>query len=424
MSGGRMDLAKFTFGIGDRFGRQGKAQLEAFRRAKAEGLDIAPVWNKSNREHGIIGTIPGDVRREADEAVRALGWAGPYHVDADHVSLGNVDRFIEASDYFTIDVADFAGVAAPEGEVRAFVDRNRSLAGAIEIPGIAAPLDVSAEALGASAGKYLLAVREAARIHRHIEASKGAGRFIAEISMDETDAPQTPIDLLVILAAVAGEGIPVQAIAPRFPGRFNKGVDYAGDPARFAADFERDLAVVAFAIQTFGLPPTLKLSVHSGSDKFSIYEPIRRAIARAGAGVHVKTAGTTWLEEIAGLAAAGGDGLALAKEVYREAHERIDELCAPYATVIEIDPLRLPDPRRVDGWSAGGFASALRHDRSCPAYNPHLRQLMHVAYKVAAEMGVSFLDALARHEDAIAPHVTENILDRHMRPIFGAPAGG
>jgi len=417
-----MDLAKYTFGVGDRFGRQGKAQLEAFRRARAEGLDVAPVWNKSNREHAIIGTTPADVRREADEAVRALGWTGPYHVDADHVSLKNVDPFIDASDYFTIDVADFAGIAPPEGEVRAFVDRHRSLSRAIEIPGIAAPLDVSIEDLAASAGRFLIAVREAGRIYRRIEAKKGAGRFIAEISMDETGAPQTPIDLLVILAAIAGEGIPAQAIAPRFPGRFNKGVDYAGDPARFASDFERDLAVVAFAIEAFKLPRTLKLSIHSGSDKFSIYEPIRRAIARAGAGIHIKTAGTTWLEEVAGLAAAGGDGLALAKEIYRRAHGRIDELCAPYATVIHIDPRRLPDPRRVEAWTASDFAGALRHDGSSAAYNPHLRQLMHVAYKVAAEMGALFLEALAKHEDAIAPRVTENILDRHMRPIFAKPA--
>ena len=89
-------------------------------------------------------------------------------------------------------------------------------------------------------------------------------------------------------------------------------------------------------------PPTLKLSVHSGSDKFSIYAPMRRALARFDAGVHIKTAGTTWLEEVIGLAEAGGDGLALAKEIYAGALEHVDELCAPYAAVIDIDREKLP----------------------------------------------------------------------------------
>ena len=94
------------------------------------------------------------------------------------------------------------------------------------------------------------------------------------------------------------------------------------------------------------MPADLKLSVHSGSDKFSIYGPIRRAIRRTGAGLHIKTAGTTWLEELIGLAAAGGDGLEMAKEIYRTALGRSDELCGPYAAVIDIDPAQLPLGRR------------------------------------------------------------------------------
>ncbi len=124
--------------------------------------------------------------------------------------------------------------------------------------------------------------------------------------MDETDSPQTPPELLVILAALADEKIPMQTIAPKFTGRFNKGVDYVGDLAQFEKEFQQDLAVIAFAIDKYGLPANLKLSVHSGSDKFSIYAPIRRGLAKFDAGLHIKTAGTSWLEEVIGLAEAGG----------------------------------------------------------------------------------------------------------------------
>ena len=172
--------------------------------------------------------------------------------------------------------------------------------------------------------------------------------------MDETDTPQTPVELLVILAAIADEGIPAETIAPKFSGRFNKGVDYVGDVKQFAAEFEQDLAVIRFAMQRFRLPETLKLSIHSGSDKFSIYGRSAGAIRKFDAGLHFKTAGTTWLEELIGLALAGGEGLAIAKEVYAQALGRLDELCGPYATVIDIDRKKLPARTR----SASGTASA------------------------------------------------------------------
>lgn len=236
--------------------------------------------------------------------------------------------------------------------------------------------------------------------------------------MDETDRPQTPPELLIILAAIADEQIPIQTIAPKFTGRFNKGVDYEGDIARFEKEFNEDLAVIAFAVKQYGLPGTLKLSVHSGSDKFSIYAPMRRALARSGAGLHLKTAGTTWLEEVIGLAEAGGDGLALAREIYAGALEHLEELCAPYASVIDIDLKKLPSAATVNGWSAKQFTAALRHDQGNKSYNPHLRQLIHVGYKIAAQMGNRYLDALEKHEESVAKNVTANLYERHMKPLF------
>jgi len=417
-----MILEKYSFGIGDRFCHQGKAQLSAIMKAKEQGLSITPVWNKSHREHTIIGTTPADTRQEALDAVKVLQWDGPYFVDADHIGPGNVDLFIESSDFFTLDVADFIAQPADKADVDAFVKKYSKYIGSLTIDGIERTLDITEEQIRAIAGKFLLAVRQAGEIYRHIAEAKGAGRFITEVSMDETDQPQTPVEMLFILAAIADEGIPAQTIAPKFTGRFNKGVDYVGDVTAFAKEFEEDLAVVAFAVGEFGLPENLKLSIHSGSDKFSIYAPIAEALKKFDAGLHVKTAGTTWLEELIGLAMAGGGGLSIAKEVYAKAQHRFGELCGPYATVIDIDTAELPTAEQVDTWDGLSFASALRHDQSCEQYNPNFRQLLHVAYKIAAEMGTRFSDALDRHEAIIARNVSENIYERHIKPVFiGSP---
>lgn len=413
-----MPLEKYSFGIGDRFAREAKAQLQSIIKAKKQGIDITPVWNKSHREHAIVKTEPASVRTEADEAVRALGWNGSYFVDADHVSLKNVDLFIDSSDFFTLDVADFIGQSANQNEVNTFTEKYKRYAGSLTIPGIDKTFDITEEQIRTIAYKYISAIKQAGRIYRHIESAKGADNFITEVSMDETDQPQTPIELFFILAAIAEEGIPAQTIAPRFTGRFNKGVDYVGDVERFAKEFEEDLAVIAFAVKEFSLPENLKLSVHSGSDKFSIYKPINKAIKKFEAGLHIKTAGTTWLEELIGLAMAGGDGLGIAKRIYAEAFSRFDELCEPYAAVIDIDKGNLPLPETVERWGGEEFADALRHDRSCDRYNCDFRQLLHVAYKVAAEMGDDFLNALEKCRDIIATNVTENIYKRHIKPIF------
>ena len=413
-----MMLSRYSFGIGDRFAHQGVAQLRAIVEAKALGADVVPVWNKSNREHLIVHTHPDSVRAEADAAVKALGWKGPYHVDADHIGLKTVDNFINASDFFTLDVADFAGQAAPEAEIQDFVSRYRRYATTLAIPGIERTLAVSPQEITDIAKKYLLAVREAGAIYRHVEAAKGRDRFITEVSMDETDKPQTPVELLFILAAIADQKFPAQTIAPKFTGRFNKGVDYVGDVVQFEKEFNEDLAVIAFAVREFGLPANLKLSVHSGSDKFSIYGPIARAVRKHGAGVHVKTAGTTWLEEVAGLALAGGDALKMAQEIYEKAYGRMEDLCKPYAAVIDIDRAMLPEPKTVRGWSGTEYAAALRHDQKCPAYNRHFRQLVHVGFKVAAEMGSAYYQALDAHADVIGRLVTENLLEKHIKPLF------
>ena len=411
-------LERFSIGVGDRFAHQAKAQLRAFQMLAKEGVDVAPVWNKSNREHTFIGSEPQSVFDAAQSAVKELGWSKGWHVDADHIRLETVDRFMSCSDFFTIDVADSIGKPAAAADVAAFVARHTELVGTLNIPGISTPLTVTQADVERVAAKYLLAVQDAGKIYRHIVAAKGEGNIIAEVSMDETDAPQTPPELLIILAAMADENVKLQTIAPKFTGRFNKGVDYVGDLAQFEKEFNDDLAVIAHAVRQYGLPANLKLSVHSGSDKFSLYPIIRQALARTGAGLHLKTAGTTWLEELIGLAEAGGDGLALAQEIYAYSLEHVDELCAPYASVIDIDRSKLPTTATVNGWTGPQLASALRHIQGHPEFNAHVRQLLHVSFKIAAKAGTRYTDLLKVNEAIVAKQVTENIYERHMRPLF------
>jgi hypothetical protein len=413
-----MTLGKFSIGVGDRFAHQAKAQLEACLLAQKAGVEVIPVWNKSNREHTIIGSEPSSTRAAADAAVKALGWSKPYFCDADHINLTTVERFLSPCDFFTIDVADYIGKPADPASIDAFVSNHPELIGAIRLEGVEQSIEITPELLRNTAAKFLFAVQEAGKIYRKIESEKGKGSFIPEVSMDETDSAQTPAELLIILSAVADEQIPIQTIAPKFSGRFNKGVDYVGDVAQFAREMALDMAAIRYAVAHYGLPSNLKLSVHSGSDKFSIYSAIHQSMKAFSTGVHLKTAGTTWLEEIIGLAEAGGDGLSLAKEIYAQAYDHSAELCAPYATVIDIDPARLPSPTNVSGWTSDQFTSALRHDQSSPAYNLSFRQLLHVGFKIAAKMGRRYLDLLEANEAVIAKNVTENLYARHIAPVF------
>jgi tagaturonate epimerase len=413
-----MKLERFSFGMGDRFAHQGEAQLKAVIKAKEQGVDITPIWNKSNREHKTIKTYPAELRAEADAAVKALGWKDPYRVDADHITITTVYGFIKSADFFTLDVADFIGKPAPESEISAFIERRRKYIGKLFIPGIDEKFEVTEDMLRDVANKFLLAAIEAGKLYKHIAQAKGEENFIAEVSMDEVNDPQTPVELFFILSALADNKIKAQTIAPKFTGRFNKGVEYVGNLQQFAKEFEEDILVIKKAVKEFGLPENLKLSVHSGSDKFSLYKPISELIKKHNTGIHLKTAGTTWLEEMIGLAEAGNEGLELAKEIYANALGRFDELCGPYATVIDVKESRLPTAEEVNGWSGKKFANTLRHDQKNPDFNPDFRQLIHVAYKVAGEHGDRYYAALKKYKDIVAAHVTENLYQKHIVPLF------
>lgn len=413
-----MELGKISIGMGDRFAHQGVAQLRAIVKANQAGYDISPVWNKSNREHTYVHSHPADVRKEADDAVATLAFQGKYFVDADHINLSTVAPFVETSDFFTLDVAAFIGKPSPEAEIEKFVESCSAYVGKLVIPGIAQPIVVTRELIVEIASKFLAATEQAAEIYYYLVEQKGKGNFITEVSMDEVEEPQTPVYLFFILKMLADKGVPAQTIAPKFTGRFNKGVDYRGDLNQFAREFEEDILVIDYAIQQFGLPSELKLSVHSGSDKFSIYPIMASIIHKYNKGLHLKTAGTTWLEEVIGLALAGDDGLEMAKEIYAGSYNRREELCAPYADVIDIDPERLPSVEEVNSWTGEKLANTLRHIPGHPDYNSDFRQLIHVAYKVAAEKGEAYYAMLRKHNNIIGSCVEENIYERHLKRLL------
>ncbi|MEI6049253.1 MAG: tagaturonate epimerase family protein [Bacteroidota bacterium] len=411
-------LGKYSMGLGDRFGHQGSAQLKAIIDASAKGVEITPVWNKSNREHTTIGTQPGDVRIEADYVTKKAGFKKPYFVDADHINFDTADRFIESSDFFTIDVASYIGKRAEDQEIAEFIASVEKFSGVLKIPGTKLSYKISEGQIKQIAEKYLFASLKAWDIFRKIEKSKGRGNFITEVSMDEVPDPQSPVELFFILKMLADADIPVQTIAPKFSGRFNKGVDYVGDPLKFAAEFESDLMVIDYAIKEFGLPENLKMSIHSGSDKFAIYPHIGSIIKKHGKGIHLKTAGTTWLEEVIGLAVSGGEALRFVKDLYVESLEKIEELCAPYADVIDIKISSLPSKTKISGWNSKKFADSIRHIPGNPDYNPDMRQLIHVAYKIAAHNMDEYYLLLESNEETVSDCVYENIYNRHICMLF------
>ncbi len=411
-------LGKYSIGLGDRFGHQGSAQLKAIIAAAEKGIDITPVWNKSNREHITIGTQPIDVRIEADSVTKSAGFNKPYFVDADHINLDTVDRFIGCSDFFTIDVASYIGKKAGEAEIDEFMSGVEKYTGDLKIEGSKLSFKTTKSQIRQIAEKYLFAAIKAGEIHRIIEKTKGNSNFITEVSMDEVPQPQTPVELFFILKMLASENIPVQTIAPKFSGRFNKGVDYVGDPLLFANEFESDLMVIDYAVKEFGLPGNLKMSIHSGSDKFAIYSHIGSIIKTYSKGIHLKTAGTTWLEEVIGLAESDGEALEFVKKIYAESLDKIAELCAPYSDVIDINVSSLPSKQEVSEWTSKKFAGTLRHIPGSSDYNPNMRQLIHVAYKLAALKMKDYYRLLESNEETVSKCVYENVYNRHICRLF------
>jgi len=410
-------LGRYSLGIGDRFCMEGRAQLRAVKKALDRGVEIHPVWNKSNREHTIIGTEPISARQEADAATAEEQWKCSYFVDADHIGLKTVDRFLDSCDYYTLDVADYIGKPAAAEQTEICIAELTPILGTLKHPALDQQITLTIQDLRAFTAKYLSGLQEAAKIYEYLKAKKGDGMFITEVSIDESTQPQSPAELYLFLAGLAKKGVAVQTIAPKFSGAFLKGIDYVGDVKKFSQEFKSDLAVVDLAKKALGLPEELKLSVHSGSDKFSLYPHIHALLNQYNAGVHLKTAGTTWLEEVIGLAS-DANGLVLAKKIYAQAFERIEELRKPYETVVDINVTNLPAPSEIAKLSSPEFIAILMHDRTNPRMNRDFRQLIHISFRVAAELGEEYMNGLRASRAAIERNVTDNLYIRHIQPLF------
>ncbi len=214
------------------------------------------------------------------------------------------------------------------------------------------------------------------------------------------------------------EQIPINTIAPKFTGNFFKGVDYEGNVEQFAKEFEQDILVVEHMVDEYDLPADLKLSIHSGSDKFSLYPYMNRLVDKYDAGLHLKTAGTTWLEELIGLSISGPDGLSLVKQIYAKAYERYEELIQPYKPVVDISQGELPSPEIFNGWNGRIIKEKLEHNTTNTTFDPQLRQFFHCSYKVAAEAEETFTQLLEKNAGMIGERVTQNLFVKHIAPLF------
>lgn len=413
-----MELEKYSIGIGDRFGKECLAQLKAVNQAKKLGVNLVPVWNKSFREHSIIGSNPAETSRIVKSAIEISKWNDSYYIDADHINLNSVDHFMDHSNFFTIDVGSFINKKATDEETKAFLIETSAFIGTVEIPGVINKFRIDDKLLLGISEKYLAAIKEAGRIYRHILSKRKQNDFVVEISFDEVDQPQTPIELFFIIAAVAYEKIPIQTIAPKFVGKFLKGIDYIGNLAIFEKEFEEIILVIEYCKKIFVLPKNLKLSVHSGSDKYSIYPIINKLLKKHNVGIHLKTAGTTWLEELIGLSLSGEKGLNLVKEIYSKGYSRYDELLQPYLHSVEISKEKLPLPSEVMRWDQNKLVNSLKHESKSKLLDNNFRQLLHISFKIAAEKGNLYFEMLEKAKDIISNCVTENLFDRHIKNIF------
>lgn len=416
-------IGKYSFGIGDRFGHQGEAQLKAISEAGKNGFEITPVWNKSNHEYILTVSNPDDTRVSADNAVRSSGFLKPYFVDADLINLDNVDKFLSSCDYFTIDMSSYIGKRPENEDIDTFISGAMKYSGKQRVPGIKAPVIITRNVIINTAEKYLFAAIKAWEIYRRIEKVKGRGNFITEISMDKVKQPQSTAEFFLILKMLGEENIPVSTIAPGFTGRFNKGIDYSGDPEVFETEFVSRLMIIDYAISEFGLPGDLKLSLHSGSDKFSLYPIIRSVIEKYDKGIHIKTSGTTWLEEITGLAITGGEALDFVKRLYYKSLLNAESLCSPYGDLIDINISGLPGKDIVADWDSEQFASAVRHDPGNKYFNPDIRQLMHVSYQLIAAEKHEFNRLVRMSQKSVSECVFDNLYKRHFCRLFNIEQG-
>jgi hypothetical protein len=398
-------------GMGDRLGLATAGHVRAML---AVGRGIAPIFaQQSIREMTRTNRTPQQVMDDATWGTFAAGWHGVVGADADHLKTpADIDTTLAAGfSFFTIDPSAHVDSAADTDTPQALhakfdalpwdvLDDSGQSATARYVGHTFAIEDhritVDQEALLRAAVKYGRAIAHVRRMFAHL-ASVSAGRpFDLEVSVDETDTPTTPAEHLYVATEMRRLGIHWVSLAPRFVGRFEKGVDYIGD----LAEFEREFAVHAAIARHVG---PYKLSLHSGSDKFSIYG-IAAHLARGL--VHLKTAGTSYLEALRALSTASPG---LFREIYVFSRERYDTDRLTYHVSARLD--RAPAPETLSDAQLPGLLEDF-----------DARQILHVTFGsvlTSPELSPRFRAALVANQAAYDACL-ETHFKRHLEP-FAAP---
>lgn len=360
-----------SFGFGDRLGLATPGHIAAVR-----GTGLAPVFaQQSVRENTRTGRTPQQVMDDARRAVEAAGWDAPWGADADHLkTVDDLPPFVSAGyTLFTIDPGEHVDNAASGYSLPVLQEKARGLEWeALEGRYLQSTSEgpwgqFNQESLLRAAVKYGRAIAHTATLHHRLRTMKD--EFDFEVSVDETDAPTSPLEHYFIASELIQAGVHFTSLAPRFIGSFEKGVDYIGNLAALDAEMGRHASVT----KHFG---TYKISLHSGSDKFSVYPLL---VKHWGSRLHIKTAGTSYLEALRTLAVTEP---ALFERIWALGLERYPEDRATYH--VSADPGKVP--------SGLSFPDLLD--------DFHAREILHVTFGSALmRFGPEIKSAIAKHMD-------------------------
>ena len=392
-------------GCGDRLGLATPGHIRALRRVGG----ILPILaQQSMRENARTGRTPQGVVDDATWGIFQEGWREPWGADADHLkSTADLDRCVSAGyTFYTVDPgehvdnaahtaplealrAGFAGLPWPDLEDSPDAMAARYQGRRFPVEGFAVEFDESA--LQRAAGKYARAILHTARMYRHLGSAMAGRPFELEVSVDETETPTSPLEHFFVASELRRLGVQWVSLAPRYIGRFEKGVDYIGDLAAFETEIARHAAIARV------LGP-YKLSLHSGSDKFSVYPLIAR---HAGALVHLKTAGTSYLEALRAVAQVN---TCLFRDILEFARERYETDRASYH--VSADVGKVPPPETLSNSGLPGVLDTFDG-----------REVLHVTFgSVLERFGANLAETLADHEDAHYAAIESHFV-RHLQPF-------
>ena len=408
---------KTSAGFGDRLGIATPGHVRALRQLVDKGDGIGPIFaQQSVRENSRTGRSPQQVVDEATWGLFQEGWKVPWGADADHLKTTDVTRqFVDAGyTFFTIDPGDQVDDSAQVVPVAALDEKVRSLPWETLEDSLqdleARYLDVSfamegparvfdREFLWRAAAKYGAAINHTVAMSRHLASAMGDRPFDLEISVDETDSTTSLAEHFYIASEMNRLGVDWVSLAPRFIGRFEKGVDYIGDLEEFSREFSQHAALAR------QLGP-YKLSLHSGSDKFGVYRIAAKLAGRGsllskGPLVHLKTAGTSYLEALRTIAEVDPG---LFRDILSYARDRYEEDRATYHVSAQLE--KVAEPNALDDAKLSGLLDEF-----------DARQVLHVTFgSVLDRFGVSLKNTLSQHEEAHYGHLQTPFV-RHLEPF-------